>query len=449
MSRDTEHNPVEIESLDQLVAYFRDGEKDVGDRGIGTEHEKFVFRRSDYEMVSYEEEGGIGDMMEEFAECYHCEAGYDGDNIVAVVEDGAAITLEPGGQLELSGYITKTVHETETEVIKHIENVKKVAGDRVQLTSWGLNPFFAPDQIPWMPKARYGIMREYLPEKGSLAHWMMKLTCTIQANFDYTSEDDAAGLIRTALLVSPIVSALFANSPIRNGEPVGMQTFRGYIWTDTDPDRTGWPEFMYREDWGYQEYLDYILDVPMFFIKRDGRYIDKSGDSFRAFIENGHDGHAATLGDFELHLSTAFPEVRMKKFVEVRGADGGPLEHIVALPALWKGLLYHQPTRDAAAALLGDVEPERHRRLFLDVYRDGLDARAPNASVHELARELVRLSARGLDAIAERDGHPSEAEYLEPIRHIVETGETLADQLLRDWEETGGDRQAIVDKWAF
>lgn len=449
MSRDIEHNPQAIESLEQLVEYFHDGEKDVAQRGVGTEHEKFVFRRDDYEMVSYEEEYGIGDMMEEFAECYNCEAGYDGDNIVAVQENGAAITLEPGGQLELSGYITKTVHETETEVIKHIENVKKVAGERVLLTSWGMNPFFEPEDIPWMPKSRYGIMRDYLPTRGDLAHWMMKLTCTIQANFDYTSESDASELVRTALLVSPIVSALFANSPIKAGEPAGMQTYRGYVWTRTDPDRSGWPEFMYRDDWGYRDYLEYILDVPMFFIKREGEYLDKAGDSFREFIDKGHEGYDAHLGDFELHLSTAFPEIRMKKYVEVRGADGGPLEHITALPALWKGLLYHQPTRERAGALLGGIEPERHRQLFMDAYRDGLAARAPDGTVHELAEELVRLSSEGLDAIASRDGHASEARYLEPLERIIETGETLSDQLLRDWEDFDGDRKKIVDKWAF
>jgi glutamate--cysteine ligase len=278
---------------------------------------------------------------------------------------------------------------------------------------------------------------------------MMKLTCTIQANFDYTSEADAADLVRTALLVSPVVSALFANSPVKNGERSGMQTYRGYIWTDTDPDRSGWPEFMYRDDWGYRDYLEYILDVPMFFIKRDGTYIDRAGDSFRDFIENGHDGFEATMGDFELHLSTAFPEIRMKKYIEVRGADGGPLEHITALPALWKGLLYHQPTREKAAALLQGIEPDRHRQLFMDAYRDGLDAEAPKGTVHDLAHELVRLSEAGLNAIAERDGHESEAKYLAPLQRIVETGETLSDRLLRDWEETGGDRESLVKKWAF
>lgn len=444
-----QHQSPPIQSLDELVDYFRGGVKPADKRGVGTEHEKFVFRRSDHQMVSYEEPGGIGEMMEEFADCDECEADYDEGQIIAVRRAGASITLEPGGQLELSGYIAKTIHETEAEIAAHIEQVKSVAGERVRLTSWGLNPFFTPEQVPWMPKSRYRIMRDYLPTRGDLAHWMMKLTCTIQANFDYTSEEDAADIVRTSLLVSPVVSALFANSPIKAGAPSGMQTYRGYLWTRTDPDRTGWPDFMYRDDWGFRDYLEYILDVPMFFIKREGKYIDKSGDSFRAFLAEGHDGFEATLGDFEDHLSTAFPEIRMKRYIEVRGADGGPLEHITALPAIWKGLLYHEPSRRAAATLFEGMAPDEHRQLFMDVYRDGLRARCAAGEVGELAKEVLRLSRRGLEAIAGREGHASEARFLEPLERIAQTQETLADRLLRDWEACGGDRATLVEKWAF
>ncbi|MFW6053284.1 MAG: glutamate-cysteine ligase family protein, partial [Persicimonas sp.] len=277
----------------------------------------------------------------------------------------------------------------------------------------------------------------------------MKLTCTVQANFDYTDEADAADLMRTALLVSPIVSAIFANSPIKAGRDTGMQTYRGYLWTRTDPDRTGWPEFMYRDDWGYRDYLEYILDVPMFFIQRRGDYIDKAGDSFRDFIENGHDGFEATIGDFELHLSTAFPEIRLKRFIEVRGADAGPRDHMLAVPALWKGLVYHRPTRDAARALLEDMSPERHAQLFMDAYKDGLDARTDHASLQELGQELVELASQGLDALAEEAGHPSEREFLEPVREIADTGVTLADRLRADWQKFGGDRQKLVEEWAL
>ncbi len=449
MSREMDENLVPIESTDQLVDYFRGGEKAASERGVGTEHEKLVFRRSDYEMVSYDETGGIGDVLQTLVDDHGWKPSYDRENIVALGKDARAVTLEPGGQVELSGAVTKTIFETADELDAHIALMKSVIDDRFTMTCWGLNPFFEPPDVPWMPKSRYGVMRNYLPKRGNLAHWMMKLTCTVQANFDYMSEADAADMMRTSLLISPIVSALFANSPIRAGEDSGMQTYRGYLWTRTDPDRTGWPEFMYADDWGYGDYLEYILDVPMFFIQRRGDYINKAGDSFRDFIENGHDGFEATIGDFELHLSTAFPEIRLKRFIEVRGADGGPRDHMLAVPALWKGLVYHQPTRDAARALLEDMSPERHAQLFMDAYKDGLDARTDHASVQELAQELVELAGQGLDALAEEAGHASEREFLEPVREIADTGVTLADRLRADWQKFGGDREKLVEEWAL
>lgn len=446
MSRDMDENLTLIDSLDQLTDYFRRGEKDVDQRGVGTEHEKFLFRRSDYQMVSYEEPGGIGEILQTLAEEHGFRPSIDRGNIVALEGEGVALTLEPGGQFELSGAVTRTLFETARELDDHLEVMRSVVGDRLAMVCWGLNPFFEPEDIPWMPKSRYGVMKRYLAQKGDLAHWMMKLTCTVQANFDYTGEADAADMMRSALLISPIVSALFASSPIRAGDDTGMQTCRAHIWTRTDPDRTGWPAFMYGEDWGYREYLEYMLDVPMFFIRRDGGYIDKAGDSFRDFIEHGHDGHQATIGDFELHLSTAFPEIRLKRFIEVRGADAGPRDHMLATTALWKGILYHQPSRDAARALLGQMSPERHAQLFADAYRDGLAARTPDASVQELGQELVRLAGEGLDALAQ-DGEESERVFLEPAREIAHTGVTLADRMRDDWRRFDGDRKKMVEAW--
>lgn len=442
-------NLAPIESRDQLVDYFRAGEKPCSEWGVGTEHEKFLYRRSDFEMVSYEEPGGIGELLGRLADDYGWEPSLDRGNIVALEKDKRAITLEPGGQLELSGAIRKTIFETADELDAHLELIRELADDRLAMVCWGLNPFFEPEDIPWMPKSRYAVMRDYLPTRGDLAHWMMKLTCTVQANFDYESEADAAEMMRTALLVSPVVSALFANSPIKSGEESGMQTYRGYLWTRTDPDRTGWPEFMYRDDWGYADYLEYMLDVPMFFIRRGGEYIDKSGDSFREFIEHGHDGFEASMGDFELHLSTAFPEIRLKRFIEVRGADAGPRDHMLAVAALWKGILYHQPTRKLARDIIGEVTPKRHAQLFMDAYKDGLKAEAPRGRVQELAQELLRVAGDGLDAIAEECGHKSEREFLAPAEEIADSGVTLADQLLEDWRKFGGDRQKLVEKWAL
>ncbi|MFW5966217.1 MAG: glutamate--cysteine ligase [Persicimonas sp.] len=449
MAREIDENAVPIDSYDQLVAYFQAGEKEPSNRAIGTEHEKFLFRRSDHRMVSYEESGGIGDVLEGLVRECGFEPVYDGDNVVALDRDDTAISLEPGGQFELAGGIRRTIFETADELDDHLEMMRRVLGDRFAMVCWGLNPFFEPEDVPWMPKSRYVIMREYLPTRGDLAHWMMKLTCTVQANFDYTGEDDAADLMRTTLLISPIVSAIFANSPIKAGRDTGMQTYRGYLWTRTDPDRCGWPEFMYGDDWGYRDYLEYVLDVPMFFIKRDGRLIDKAGDSFREFIEEGHGDFEANMGDFELHLSTLFPEVRLKRFVEVRGADAGPRDHLLAVPALWKGLLYHQPSRDAARGLLDHLSPERHRQLFMDAYRDGLEATVDSTTVAELAAELLRLAEEGLDALAEVEGHPSEREFLAPVRRVVESRTTLADRLREDWQRFEGDAEEIVGAWEF
>ncbi|TDP73539.1 glutamate--cysteine ligase [Bradymonas sediminis] len=459
MSRDINENLVPIESREQLVEYFAAGEKPREEWGVGTEHEKFMFRRDNFEMASYDGDGGIGQILARLRDDKGWEPAYDNGDIVALEQrdpDGKvrAITLEPGGQFELSGAVYNTVYETADELDSHFELMREMTapdGDNpgMEMVCWGANPFFDRPEIPWMPKSRYKIMREYMPKQGDLAHSMMKQTCTVQANFDYATESDASEIIRTSLLISPIASAIFANSPFIAGEDTGMQTFRGHIWTRTDPARCGWPEFMYRDDWGYADYLEYILDVPMFFIARDGKYINKAGDSFRDFMKNGHGEYNATMGDFELHLSTAFPEIRLKRFVEIRGADAGPRDHMVAMPALWKGILYHEPARKRAADLLGKVDPTSHAQLFHDAYKRGLKAESAQGTVRELAGELLSISADGLDAIADAQGHPSERLLLAPLEEIVNTGKSLADQLRDDWESLDGDRQKLVEKWAF
>ncbi|MFU8802616.1 MAG: glutamate--cysteine ligase [Bradymonadaceae bacterium] len=447
MSRDQALNVVPIENHDQLLDYFRSGEKPRHERGIGTEHEKFAFKRADGEMLAFEEPGGFGDLFQRLLEAYGWEAAYDGGHIVALEREGAAITLEPGGQFELSGAIFKTVFETAAEFDTHIDQIKAVAGDELAMAIWGMNPFYAPEEIPWMPKSRYRIMRKYLPTRGDHALYMMKTTCTIQANFDYTSEADAADIMRTAVLISPIISALFANSPVKENELLDYQSYRGYAWTRTDPDRTGVPPFMYRDDWGYSDYLEYILDVPMFFIRREQGYIDLAGHSFRDFLANGYEGHRASMGDFELHLSTAFPEIRLKKYIEVRGADGGPRRAVLALPALWKGILYHEPTRRQAAQLFAGTTPEAHTQIFLDAYRQGIHAHTTHGPMLDLATELIRLSREGLAALATEAGHQNEAVFLEPLDQIVGERRSFADQLAGDFKTYGHDKLALVARW--
>ncbi len=451
MSRDQVLDSRIIENYDQLIAHFRSGEIHPSKRSVGTEHEKFVFRRDNHQMLAFEEPGGFSDLFTQLVKRFGWEADYDGPNIVALTKNGAAITLEPGGQFELSGAILKTIFETETEYDNHIREVKEVAGERIAMTIWGTNPFFSPEEVPWMPKSRYGIMRRYMPKRGDLGLYMMKTTCTIQGNYDYTSEADAADIIRTALLVSPIVSAIFANSPLSERKDTGMKSFRGEIWTRTDNDRSGFPAFMYRDDWGYNDYLQYVLDVPMYFIRRDGEgYIDLTQNrlTFREFIENGHGEHRATMGDFELHLSTLFPEVRMKTYIEVRGCDAGPREAVLALPAIWKGIFYHEPSRKAAAQLFAGVTPEQHREVFLDAYKDGINAQTAFGSMQELAKKLIVIASTGLDAIAAENDHPTEAVFLEPLVEIAETGIGFADRLLKDFQEVGLDNPAdLISRW--
>lgn len=445
MSRDIDQSVEPLTHIDQLIAYFRSGEKPIDKQlGVGTEHEKFVFKRDSGEMLSYDEPGGFGELFEQLAQEHGWEASFDKGKIVALVKNGAAITLEPGGQFELSGGVKHTTFETAQEFDDHIREIKALAGDRLAFVSWGSNPFFTPEQIPWMPKSRYKIMRDYMTKRGTLGHWMMKTTCTVQGNYDYTSESDAADIIRTCLLVTPLVSAMMANSPVAASKDRDVQSFRCHIWTDTDPDRTGFPEFMYGKDWGYEAYTQYILDVPMYFIRRDNQYINMSGHSFRDFMANGYNGHHATLGDFELHLSTTFPEVRMKTYIEVRGADAGSREMMLALPALWKGIIYDPTARAEAAALMSEYTPETHRAMFLQVIEQGIHAVTPNGPIFPQIKALLDIAHRGLERIAARDGHDSEAIFLDPIRDHLGRVSSPADDLRATYHEHDGQWESIV-----
>ncbi len=451
MSLDQDTDPRPITDLDQLIDYFRRGEKPPRRRGIGTEHEKFVIRTSDGSMLSYEEPGGFGDLFDALVERFDWEpAPLDNGHVVAVLGDGGAITLEPGGQFELSGTVTDTVFETAAEFDEHLRQLKAVADDDLRFVIWGMNPCVGLDDVPWMPKKRYQLMRRYLPTRGKMAHWMMKTTCTVQANFDYCSEEDAVDLIHTAVLASPVVGALFANSPVQQGEETGFQSRRNFVWWHhTDPDRTGVPSFMYRNDWGYEDYLAYALDVPMFFIRRQGKYVDMTGHSFRQFIDEGYGDFQATVGDFELHLSTLFPDVRLKQFIEVRSADGGPRDAVLALPALWKGLLYDDSARRAVASLFDPLREDEHRRLVETCYRDGIHGDSPFGSVHHLAEAILSISHDALDRIADDAGHPSESVFLEPLRQRLSLKRSWADELLKDFRELGNDLGALADRWAL
>lgn len=431
MSRDQKQDESFLTGRDQLIEYFRSGAKPAEERGIGTEHEKFAWDARTGRLIDFDQ---IESILKQLAEKFGWEPGYDRDRVVALERNDEAITLEPGGQFELSGGVKKTIFETELELLTHFRELTDVVGEDVIFTCWGLNPFDDLDEVGWVPKSRYGIMREYLPTRGDLSHWMMKLTCTIQANMDFTSEEDAAEILKLGFFASPYVHALFANSPLDHGQPNGFQSYRGHVWTRMDPDRCGVPDFVFKETFGFEDYMEWVLDVPMFFIRRDGQYINMSGHSFRDFMAHGYQGHRATMGDFELHLSTAFPEVRLKRYIEVRCGDGGPLTHMLALPAFWKGLIYDETARAKALALVVGPDKDTLDALYAAGSKDGIHARVGDVVFVDMCRELVKIAAEGLEAIAERDGHASEASFLSPLETIVERKESEADRLCNAYE---------------
>src|SRR6185369_12565812 len=344
------HDPV-IESRDQLVAPMAAGEKPRERWRIGTEHEKLVYRTADFRAPSYDEPGGIRDLLLALRE-FGWEPIEEGGKVIAMGGADGTVSLEPAGQLELSGAPLENLHQTCAETGRHLRQVKQI-GDKLGLGFLGLGmwPDKRRDELPVMPKGRYAIMLRHMPRVGSLGLDMMLRTCTIQVNLDYETEADMAKKFRVGLALQPLATALFANSPFTEGKPNGMLSYRSHIWSDTDPARTGMLPFVFEPGFGYERYADYALDVPMYFVYRDGRYIDAAGLSFRDFLKGRLavlPGELPTIDDWADHLSTAFPEVRLKTFLEMRGADGGPWDRICALPALWVGLLYNQAALDAA-----------------------------------------------------------------------------------------------------
>ncbi len=427
MSGVSKENKTPLESVEQMIGYFRDGIKDPSELSIGTEHEKFLFNKGSGKLLTFEGEEGIDAILGAMEERFDWTPSYDAGKRIGLTGPDGAISLEPGGQFELSGAIRKTVFETEAELKRHFAQLEAVTKN-VAPVCWGLNPWDDLDDVPWMPKSRYAIMKSYLPTRGKLAHWMMKMTCTIQANLDYTSENDAVDAVQTAMKITPFVNALFANSPWKKGEASGFESYRAHIWTQTDNDRSGIPEFMFGNSWGFEDYINWSIDVPMFFIQRGDTLIDMSGYSFRQFFEKGYEDFRPTMGDFELHLSTVFPEVRLKKYFEVRSADGGPFENILALPAFWKGIIYDEEARKKAKALLSGLDYNAHQGVIEAARKNGLNGVTDHVNVGEFCAQLVDFAAEGLDNL--KDGATSEAIFLDPLRvKLEQKSSTLSDEL--------------------
>ena len=441
-----------IESVAQLAEPMAAGEKPRDKWRIGTEHEKLVYAIADHHAPSYDEPGGIHDLLMALGE-YGWEPIVEGGKVIAMRGSDGTVSLEPAGQLELSGAPLETLHQTCAETGRHLEQVKAV-GDRSGTGYLGLGmwPDKRRDELPIMPKGRYEIMLRHMPRVGSMGLDMMLRTCTIQVNLDYSSEADMVQKFRTSLALQPLATALFANSPFTEGKPNGFLSYRSHIWSDTDPARTGMLPFVFDGDFGYERYVDYMLDVPMYFVFREGKYIDASGLSFRDFMKGQLSvlpGELPHISDWIDHLSTAFPEVRLKSFLEMRGADGGPWSRICALPAFWVGLLYDQGALDAAWDLVRDWDMEGRELLRNSVPKLGLDAPIPGGgTLRNIAGEVIDIARAGLNARGKLDSSGNnESGFLEPLAEIVKSGKVPAQRLLDKFHgEWNGDISRVYDE---
>ena len=445
-----------VNSRQELIEYLESGCKPADQWRLGTEHEKFGFTRSDLRPLPYEGPAGIEAVLTGLASQFGWQPQAENGKVIALLDDtGASITLEPGGQLELSGALLEDIHMTCREVSTHLQQVKTVAEPLdVAFLGMGFQPKWRREDIPWMPKDRYRIMRAYMPTVGSMGLDMMTRTCTVQVNLDFGSEADMIKKFRTSLALQPIATALFANSPFYEGTDSGFVSYRSHVWEDTDPDRTGMLPWVFSGAMGFEKYVDYMLDVPMYFVYRDGQYLDASGQSFRDFLAGklpALPGELPRLKDWEDHLTTAFPEVRLKRFLEMRGADGGPWRRLCALPALWAGLLYHAPSLDAAWDLAADWSMEERQQLRRDAAQLGLRASVRGRSVQSLAQEVLEIAREGLKARNRLDGSgANETGFLAPLQDSADSGLTPADRKLRLFKEQWkGDLRPLFEDFAY
>jgi glutamate--cysteine ligase len=439
----------------QLVEYLESGCKPPDRWRIGTEHEKFVFQLGSLRPAPYNgARASIRGLLEGLTR-FGWQPVVENGNPIALVKDGCNITLEPGGQFELSGAPLETIHQTCNEVHAHLNEVKTVAGEiGVGLLGVGFQPKWSRADTPWMPKGRYRIMGDYMPKRGTLGLDMMLRTCTVQVNHDFESEADMVLKFRVGLALQPIAVAMFADSPFAEGRPTGYLSYRSHVWEDTDPDRCGILPFVFEDGMGFERYVDYMLDVPMYFVYRDGRYIDAAGQSFRDFLAGrlpALPGELPTTGDWSDHLTTVFPEVRLKTYLEMRGADGGPWRRLCALPALWTGLFYDADSLQGAADLVRRWSVEDHDRLRREVPRLGLAARLGNRTVRDIAAEVLEISGAGLRRRNRLDSMGAdESGFLGTLYEIVDSGRTPAEEKLERFNGPwAGDIDRLFSDYAY
>jgi glutamate--cysteine ligase len=453
MSNPGEGDLTPIATTSQLAAYLATGCKDPDRFRIGTEHEKFGFRLRDLTPPPYEP-GGIRAMLEGIA-ADGWEPILDNGQPIGLTKDGASVSLEPAGQFELSGGLCRTLHETQAELDQHLAEVRPVA-ERLGLgfAPLGFHPLARREEMPWMPKGRYAIMKRYMPKVGTRGLDMMTRTCTVQVNLDFASEADMVRKLRVSLALQPFATALFASSPFYEGAPNGLMSNRAQVWTDTDNARAGIPAAVFEPGFGFERFAEFALDVPMYFVYRDGRYIDVAGASFRDFMAGrlpGFEGQRPTMGDFSDHLTTIFTDVRLKRFLEMRGADAGSPAMMTALSAFWVGILYDGAALTAAEALVADLGAEALMAVRAEVPARGLDAAWRRGRLRDLVRPLVTIAEDGLAArgLVNAEGE-DERIYLEPLREIAAGGPTQAEHWLARWDGAwGGDTRRIFAEAAI
>lgn len=446
-----------IESHDQLAEYLASGCKPKEDWRIGTEHEKFGYCRDSLRPIPYEGERSVKAMLEGLRDRYGWDPVLEAGQLIGLTRNGANVSLEPGGQLELSGAPLESIHQTCDEVNEHLREVHSIADEvGVSFIGLGAAPIWKHEDMPVMPKGRYKLMTEYMGRVGTSGTQMMYRTCTVQVNLDFASEADMVQKFRVALALQPVATALFANSPFFEGKLNGHKSWRSQIWRHLDDSRTGMLPFVFEDGMGFERYVDYALDVPMYFVYRDGKYINALGQSFRDFMKGqlpALPGETPTLSDWADHLTTAFPEARIKKYMEMRGADGGPWRRLCALPALWVGMMYDQSALDAAWDLAKGFDAETREALRVAASVDGLHAQVGNIKMMDLAKEVVAISETGLKARAKVGANgliPDETHFLNALKESLESGQAPADELIAryngDWN---GDLTKIYGEYSY
>jgi glutamate--cysteine ligase len=425
---------VPLRNKAQMIDYLAKGEKPIEDWRIGTEHEKIGFCNAKLLPLPYDGPCSIKAMLEGLQR-FDWQPVEEKGKLIALKRDGGSVSLEPGGQLELSGAPLEHVHQTCAEVTRHLREVKEVADEiGAGFLSLGFRPDTKLEDVPIMPKGRYQIMRDYMQKVDTHGREMMFRTCTVQTNLDFSSESDMVKKFRVSLALQPLATALFANSPFKEGQLNGYKSYRSRVWLNTDKDRTGMLPFVFDEGFGYEQYVDYALDVPMYFVYRNGEYLNAAGKSFRDFLDGTLDvvpGEVATLSDFEDHLSTIFPEVRLKQFLEMRGADTGPWDELCALPAFWVGLLYNNSALDAAWDYVKDWTQQERQQMRVDVPKQGFQTEIRGKTFQEMAKDILEISRAGLNARAKMNSHgENETVFLQELDRIAEKGQSNADRLI-------------------